>query len=604
MYEGPEIGIYTKNPLYFLENEDVVRKIAGTIKKRVNIRSDSSILGPKEEAKKKILEIVPEEAGVTDVYFDESFNSVVIEARRPGAVIGPRGDVVKRIVKETGWMPHVLRAPVEKSEILKGIRYHMVRHGRERKKFLEKVGERIYREKKGGREWVRIEALGGFYQVGRSCVFFQTQDTKLLLDLGIDVASEDYLPYLEALTFPLNELDGIVISHAHLDHVGAVPLLYKWGYDGPLYCTPPTRDLMALLLLDYVEVLVKEGREPPFTERDVKNAISHCITRNYHEVTDISPDVKLTFYNAGHILGSATVHLHVGRGLHNMVYTGDIRFGFSRLLGPAEVNYPRVESMIIESTYGGRRDYHASRKESEEKLLQVIKETEEKGGCVLIPSFAVGRGQEIMLTLEEFYRRGELDLPVYIDGMIREAAAIHTAYVEYLKRSVQRRILSNDSPFESEIFQTVNSHSERKDIVNSGPCIIIAPSGALTGGPAVEYFQLMAEDPKNAVVLVGYQFEGSLGRKLQRGVKEIPVVRNGKVSGLKVNLRVESLSGFSGHSDRRELMAYIGHVSPTPKRIIVNHGDPEKIREFSEDIKRKFRIDTVAPRNLDGVRLR
>ncbi len=602
--EGPEIGVYTRNPLFFLENESAVARIANTLKKRVNIRSDSSILAPPEHAKEVIEAIVPEEAGITDIEFVPEFGVVIIEARKPGLVIGKGGSTLRQIVGQIGWLPNVVRTPAMDSNILKGVRHLYVKHAKDRKKFLKNVSVRIHRGRKTEKLWVRIHALGAAREVGRSAFLVETPNSKVLLDAGVNVGNrEEMFPYLDVLRIPLDEIDAVIVTHAHLDHCGLVPYLYKLGYDGPTYCTPPTRDLAALLQFDFIDVLVKDGQEPPYSERDVKNATLHCITRNYGEVTDITPDIKITFHNAGHVLGSAIVHIHVGQGFHNIVYTGDLKFGFSRLLNPADTRYPRVETLIIESTYGGREDFHQPRRETEARLERIVKEKTEKGGKVLIPVFAVGRAQELMLTLEDMYRRNGLDVPIYIDGMIKEAAAIHTAYPEYLRRDVQRRILRNDSPFEMEHFVVVDP-KRRDEVFDGGPAVILAPSGSLAGGPAVEYFKRLAEDPNNAVVLVGYQFEGTLGRKLQKGIREIPVVgENGKLRALQVRAHVETLHGFSGHSDRRQLEAFIAKLSQRPKRLIVVHGEEEKAVQFARDMGRRYRVESTAPRLLDVLRV-
>ena len=475
---------------------------------------------------------------------------------------------------------------------------------KERLEFLRQTSGRIFRGVRFKDTWVRLHALGGFMEVGRSMMLLETKNSKIILDAGLNIGNEsEFVPYLEdEIDGRLDEIDAVVISHAHLDHIGFLPMLFKMGYDGPVYCTPPTRDLGALLLLDFIDVYLKDGKEPPFTERDVKKSVLNCITRNYGEVTDITPDMKLTFHNAGHILGSATVHIHVGEGLHNVLYSGDIKYMPTRMLAPANTHYPRVETLIIESTYGGREDVQPPREESERELERLIKETINRGGAVLIPVFAVGRAQEILLSLEDMYRRGELDVPVYIDGMIKEASAIHTAYPEFMRKDLQKRILSNDSPFEAEFIEEVKR--DRKEIAEEGGNVIVAPSGSLTGGPAVEYFKYLAEDEKNTLILVGYQFEGSLGRKLQRGIREIPIKdERGRLKALNVKMDVHTLHGFSGHSDRRQLENFIAKLTPRPKRILVDHGDPKKVREFSRDVARKFRIETYAPRDLDVVRL-
>lgn len=604
--EGPELGVYTRNPLFFLKKEEAVASIAAALKKRINIRSDPSILTPPEHAREVILATVPEEAGITDIQFVPELGTVFIEAKKPGLVIGKNGETLKRIVEQIGWLPTVHRAPAMDSNILKGVRKILVKHVRERKKFYKEVYARINRPKSSDREWVRIHFLGASRFVGRSAYLVETPESKILVDAGVDVSGNGpAFPELEVLRMPLEEIDAVVVTHAHLDHCGMVPYLLKLGYEGPIYATPPTRDLSALLQFDFVDVLTKDGVDPPYSERWVKEAAIRTITRNYGEVTDIAPDVRITFHNAGHMLGSATVHIHVGQGFHNIVFTGDLKFGFSRLHNPADTRYPRVETVVIESTYGARDDVHPPRRETEAMLERLLRETMEKGGKLLIPAFAVGRAQEIMLTLEAMYRKKGYEWPIYVDGMIKEASAIYTAYPEYLRRDVQRRILSGDSPFEMEHFVYVDSYAKRDEVVEGGPAVIIAPSGSLTGGPAVDYFQRIAEDEKNAIALVGYQFEGSLGRKLQKGIKEIPMkVDGGKMKAVHVAARVETLHGFSGHSDRRQLEAFIRHLPQRPSRILAVHGEEEKCVSLARDLGRSVRTEAYAPRLLDVLRLR
>ncbi|MDO8625507.1 MAG: beta-CASP ribonuclease aCPSF1, partial [Candidatus Diapherotrites archaeon] len=546
--EGPEVAIYTKNPKAFFENENFVAKLAFELKKRVNIRTDKSLLKDEAQARELIGKIVPKEADIKNIWFNPAFSEVVIESIKPGLVIGKGGETSKRIILETGWTPNIIRAPTSPSEILTGIRHHLSKYSQERKKFLQEVANRIYRERPPTSDfWIRLTALGGFQEVGRSCILLETPNTKILMDCGLDIAATDKpYPYLDSLNFPLSELDAIVISHAHMDHIGFLPYLFKMNYQGPVYCTKPTRDLMTLLQLDYVDIAVKEGKKLLYTEKDVKECLKHVITREYREVTDIAPDIRMTFHNAAHILGSASVHLHIGEGQHNLVYSADIKYGFSRLFNNIDLKYPRLETLIIETTYGSKDDIQPDRMVSEAETVKVIKETVSQGGNVLIPVFAVGRSQEIMLVLEEAYRRGELDgTHVYVDGMTKESSAIHTAYPEYLRKGVQNRVLQNDSPFTSELFKVVLP-SQRDEILKQGSCVILASSGMLTGGASLGYFYKMAEDPRNTLIFVGYQGEGSLGRKLQNNVKEIPITgENGRAKNLHINMRIESIEGFS-----------------------------------------------------------
>ncbi len=607
--EGPEVAIYTKNPSAFFENENFVAKTAFELKKRVNIRTDKSLLMDEKDAAEKAKEIIPDDADIKEIYFDPAFSEITIESIKPGLVIGKGGETSKKIILETGWTPNIIRAPTQSCEVLKGIRNQLHKNSSERKKILKETAEKIYADiDQSPKDWFRIEALGGFKQVGRSCVFLETPHTKVLLDCGINVAGANdplrSFPYLNVLHMPLSELDAVVVTHAHLDHSGFIPFLYKSGYTGPVYCTPPTRDLMTLLQFDYIDVLAKEGKEAPYNETDVKTMLKYCIPREYREVTDIAPDMRLTLHNAAHILGSASIHMHVGEGAHNLVYTGDIKYGFTRLFNNVDMHYPRLETLIIESTYGGKDSIQPNRQDCEDYLLKVIKETIERDGNILIPVFAVGRGQEIMLVIENFFRNGLLDAKCYVDGMTNEASAVHTAYPEYLRKGVQRRILQNDSPFTAEIFEPMNG-KKREEVLQEKGVIIIASSGMLTGGASLDYFQRMAEETNNCMIFVGYQGEGSLGRKVQGGLKMLPRTdENGRTKALNINMRIETIDGFSGHSDRDQLLAYVRNLKPKPKKIIINHGEKTRAAEFARALGNRFKLNASSISNLDAVRLK
>jgi hypothetical protein len=602
--EGPEVVIYTKNIGRFLNDENLIKGLASHLKKRFVIRPDSSILMDPEQALVKINEIIPPEAGVERINFDVNFNEVVIEAKKLGLVIGHGGETLKRISMETGWLPRLLRTPTSNSEMMRGIRDTLIKESKDTKTLLKKVGKRIYRDQVKPTEWIRITALGGCREVGRSCLLIETPESKVMLDCGLNVAStENSFPYFNSIDFSLDQLDAVIISHCHMDHCGFLPYLFQYGFDGPVYCTTPTRDLMALLQVDYLDVLAKSAKTPPYSEKNIKDVVKHCITREYGEVTDITPDIRLTLHNAGHILGSALVHLHIGEGAHNLVYTGDMKFGYTELFEPAETRFPRLETMLIESTYGGQGDIQAPRYIGEKKLIDTILETTAKNGIVLIPTFAVGRAQEVSLIIENYARQRGWDIPVYLDGKAKEASAIHTAYPEYLKKNLQRRVLHNDSPFDANIFQMVD-RTKRKEIIDQGRCVILAPAGMMNGGPVIEYFKNICEDPKNTIIFVGYQAEGALGRKIQRGVKEIALEDNGKTRGYNINMRVETVEGFSGHADINQLLGYFKKLSPRPERVLTMHGEEKKCMNLARTLSYKFRVEASAPRNLDSIRLK
>ena len=352
-FEGANIVLYTKDKDFFLNNNGMIKRIVDNIKKRVELRPDPGITMDMEEAEKIIRSLIPEEAGIDQVIFDSQRSRVIIEADKPGLAIGKQGSLLRDIRTQTLWVPLIRRKPAIRSKLIENIRAVLYQHSDYRRKFLDKVGHRIYdgwrREKKN--EWIRLTYLGSGRQVGRSCIFLQTPESRVLLDCGINVASDEKpYPYLDAPEFNINDLDAVILSHAHIDHCGFIPYLFKYGYRGPVYCTEPTRDVSALLLLDYIKIQRADGQDPIFTSEEIKEMVKHTITLEYDEVSDVTPDVRITLYNAGHILGSAMVHMHVGNGLHNILYSGDQKYCKTLLLVPAVTMFPRLETLILSAT--------------------------------------------------------------------------------------------------------------------------------------------------------------------------------------------------------------------------------------------------------------
>ncbi|MDP6613221.1 MAG: beta-CASP ribonuclease aCPSF1, partial [Candidatus Hydrothermarchaeota archaeon] len=444
-FEGPEIVLYSKNPSILAANGEIVKDLARKVRKRIVVRPDSSVLMAPEKAADKIKEVVPADAGITDIKFDTNFGEALIESAKPGLVIGKNGRTLSEIKLAVGWMPRVRRTPPITSKIVKSIRHTLLESSEERKEILRKVGRRIHRSPVGrGGYWVRVSALGGFREVGRSSMYLQTLESKVLIDCGVNVAAgekENAFPSLNIPEFSIQDLDAVIVTHAHLDHSGFVPYLYYMGYEGPVYCTHPTRDLMFLLQWDYLDVAEREGKDLPYPRKFIKKLVKYVISLDYGEVTDISPDIRLTLHNAGHILGSSIAHFHLGEGIYNLAYTGDLKFEKSRLFESANVRFPRLETLITEGTYGGSGDIQPSRREAEGSMVRIINDTISRGGKVLVPVFAVGRAQELMVALEEYMNKGVLNqAQVYLDGMIWEATGIHTTYPEYLNKDLRDQI--------------------------------------------------------------------------------------------------------------------------------------------------------------------
>ncbi len=601
-FEGPELVLYTEDTQRFVDDGALVRTLAKELKKRISVRPSSNILMEPEKASKVIHEIIPEEGGIKDIYFDMDKAEVIIEAEKPGLVIGTHGATLREVAKMIGWRPNVIRAPPIESSIIKSIRRYLREEGDFRRNFMKKVGRRIYRDKLIEDDWLRVTALGGCREVGRNAFLLSTPETRILIDCGVSVGSEG-MPYLYVPEVsPISNLDAVVITHAHLDHSGLVPLLFLYGYDGPIYITQPTRDLMALLLLDYIEVSAREGKKIPYKSAMIRDAIRHTIPLKYGEVTDISPDVKLTFYNAGHILGSAIAYFHMGNGYgsHNIVFTGDIKYERTFLFDPAFNAFPRPDTLVIESTYGGPNDQQPSRREAERNLKDEIERTIKRGGKVIIPAFAVGRSQEVMIALEGM----QLDVPVYLDGMIWEATSVHTAYPEYLNRSLKNSIFQGENPFLSDIFVQVDDADKRKEVIEEKESsIILATSGMLNGGPVLEYLKELAADEKNTLIFVGYQAEGTLGRRIQKGWNEIQLSDAGKMRNIKIGMDIRTVDGFSGHSDRNQLIEFVRGIRPLPSKVICMHGENNKCMALASGIHKKFNIETTAPQNLETLRL-
>ncbi len=608
-YEGPRIALYTKRPEFLLSNSYIVSDLVNRVKKRVTIRTEKSIRKPESEVKEIITNYIPKEVEVNSIFFDDALGDLLIEVKKPQLLSLEKGFNLANLTQKTGWKVKIKRAPQVASTSIQSI-YNAIKTAPEsRERFFKETGERIFRPRLSPDVEVSLLTLGAFGEVGRSSILVETRDSKILIDCGVNPGAKnpwDAYPRFDWADIDLEDLDCVIISHAHLDHHGFLPMLYKYGYEGPVYCSEPTLPLMTLIQMDYVKVSSMEGGRTLYDLRDVREAIRHCITLPYGLVTDVSPDVKLVLNNAGHILGSSMVHLHIGEGDHNIVYTGDFKFGTSRLLESAVRDYPRVETLIMESTYGAKEDIMPPREEVELSFVNTINEALLKGGKVLIPLPAVGRAQEVMLILDEYMRQGKLiEAPIFVEGMISEATTIHVAYPEYLSRELRTRILENDvNPFSTEYFTNIEHPNNRVEALQEGPAIIMATSGMLEGGPVLEYFEEIAPSDKNKIAFVSYQIPGTLGRRILDGAKQVSILGdNGKIRIIDINCQVERIEGFSGHSDYNQIIKFVNKLRPKLQRIIVGHGEKKKSENVANVISRIFKIPTLQPSNQEAIKL-
>ena len=610
-YEGPRIALYTKTPKFLMENNTLIASLVNEIKKRIVVRTDESIRKNVDDAKKILSENVPKEASLQGVFFDTTTGEVSIEVKRPWLC---QRNVEEfnhaEMAEKTGWKIRVRKSTTKPSNTIQSINYQLKISAAERAKHLKQVGEQIFRPRLVQKSEVSLLTLGGFGQVGRSCMLMTTPDSKILIDCGVNPGAHnpnEAFPRLDWANITLDELDAVVIGHAHFDHTGFLPVLLKYGYKGPIYCTEPTLPMMNLIQLDSIKVATAQGKLPLYSERDVFQVMRQATTLRYGTVTDISPDVKLVLSNAGHILGSATCHFHIGNGDHNFVYSGDIKYGKSILLESAYTNYPRVETLLIESTYGAKEDIQPSRQEVETAFIASVNSVLKEGGKVLIPIPAVGRAQEIMMVIDQYMKSGQLtEAPVFMEGMIQEATAIHEAYPEYLARELRQKILeTDDNPFDSEYFTNIEHSDSREEALREeSPCIIIATSGMLEGGPVIEYLRNVAPDKKNKILFVSYQVNGTLGRRVMDGARQVSLIgKNGKVEVVSINCGIERLEGFSGHSDYNQLMSFVQRLRPKLRRVLVNHGERRKSENLSMSIRRMYRISTHYPQIQEAIKL-
>ncbi len=609
-YEGPRIAIYTDNPAYFAGNPGLIGKLVVELRKRIIVKASESARKPPEEVRDYIMSLVPREAGISRVFFDEVLGEVLVEAANVGPLQIPQLSE-QEFFARTGWKIRVRQASPIPSPSVDQM-YYALADFEERTAFLRSAGERIFRERVYPRSEVVLTVLGAAREVGRSCLLVSTPESRIILDCGIHPGARGPLnsyPRLDWLDSSLDDIDAVVISHAHLDHVGFLPVLFKHGYRGPVYMTEPTLALSTLLLMDALKVSQSEGRQAPYSGEDVRTMIAHTVTLPYNVVTDITPDVKLTLYNAGHILGSAIVHLHVGEGAHNVIYTGDFKFDNTRLFQAAYSNFVRAETLVMESTYGSRSDVMPSRPETEQAFAASIKRTLEGGGKVLIPVPAVGRAQEIMLVLNDLMRSRSIpEVPIYLEGMLKEATGIHLLYSDYLSPLLRSEVRDGGSnPFLADWYTVVDSPKRRAEIVQErGPSIILATSGMLEGGPSVYYFAELAENPSNKVLFVSYQVPGTTGRRvLDSPTREVSLLDpgTGRIRIVKVNAEVERIEGFSGHSDFNQLTRYVARLQRKVRRVIVVHGERGKAEEFALHVQQRLKVNAYAPQLLESIRL-
>jgi len=412
---------------------------------------------------------------------------------------------------------------------------------------------------------LRLSFLGGTREVGRSAILFQTGNENILLDYGIKIEKKP-TEYPSPVDVKLN---GILLSHAHLDHSGAVPVLFHQKQKCPVYGLEITRPFSRLLWFDSLKISRCEGEKTMYTEKDIRTALKKFIPVRYHEPFTLGR-TRITPFDAGHIPGSAMFLLEVeGK---KVLYTGDLKLSDTRLTGGADMDIPDVDVLIIESTYAQRE--HPDRQEEELKFMDAIKYAVTNGGLAIVPCFALARSQEVLLILDEY----ELNYPIYIDGMAQKATNIINRY-PYLQREyncVRKALVRTGAKF-------VDHPARRRKIIKQS-CVVITTSGMLTGGAVVYYIKKLFDRQDCSLLLTGFQMPGTEGANLLKTGRYIHDSLD-----LEVKMFVKKFD-FSSHASRSELFEFVKKVRP--KKVFCVHGD--KTNNFADELQ-ACGFDAVAP---------
>lgn len=433
---------------------------------------------------------------------------------------------------------------------------------------------------------MKVSILGGGSEIGASCLHVHIGETDLLIDAGMRVHGDDLLPAFGMLD-NLGEPRAVLVTHAHADHIGALPIVHRLYPKAPIFATPPTADLMQIMMKDSFKIMEQRCTETrsliPYTKEQMQETLQALRLFPAGGRMTVG-DVKVTLYRAGHILGA--VMFMIEGGGEKLLVSGDLSFKAGRTIPGAEVPAGvRPDALILESTYGSRE--HSDRNTEEKRLADNVAEVIAAGGFALIPAFALGRAQEVLLILQDYMDRGLIpEFPIYVDGLVTPISKIYRRYPQFLKGPVAHRIRTNGDAFLTEGRCTPVTPNEREAVLKGKPACIVASSGMLIGGASVWYAERLIGSEKNAIFITGYQDEESPGRKLlnlAEGESD-ELELNGTTHAVKC--RVDKY-GLSAHGDAGELNRFIGMVRPA--RAVLVHGDDEARAALNERIERRYR---------------
>ena len=466
---------------------------------------------------------------------------------------------------------------------------------------------------------MKITFCGASKTVTGSNYLIEAEDKKLLLDCGMfqGSAREEQMNFESFIYIP-KDIDYLILSHAHIDHSGRIPKLVKEGFNGKIYTTHATYDLCEIMLMDSANIGMQDAEwenrkrvrkgltpiEPLYNTNDVKESLKLFKPVYYNQEIKIDDTFTFKLQDAGHILGSAIVELFINEEgkTTKLVFSGDLGMPERPILtDPGFIE--DADYLIIESTYGDRD--HPTYTDSTKSLIKIIDDTSQKGGTVVIPSFAVGRTQDLIYQLNSYYDGEGLEeykkVPIYIDSpMAVSTTKVFEKNSNLFDEDAKNLILSGDNPFDFENIFYVRDVEESKRLNTvKYPKVIISASGMATAGRVRHHLKHNLWDPKNSVIIVGYQAEGSTGRKLVEGAKKVSLLGE----EIKVEASIYSLQGFSAHADRTMLLNWIGRFKKFPKKIFLVHGEEKAITALKSEIENKWQANVHVPDLGDSVEL-
>ncbi len=462
---------------------------------------------------------------------------------------------------------------------------------------------------------MNIRFLGAVKGVTGSSHLIQFKDKKILLDCGMYQGKDEDLNIEEFEVNPA-DIDMLFLSHSHIDHSGRIPLLVKNGFKGEIYCSKPTYDLCEIMLIDSAHIqeteaewknkkAMRQGRklvEPMYTQSDAMESFQYFKPVQYDQIINITEGLTVKFNDAGHILGSSIIEMWFDYNNENvkLVYSGDLGMHEKPLLkDPAVIE--KADYVIMEATYGDR--VHDNIEQRTEELINIILKTTKRGGSVIIPSFAVGRTQELIYELNKYYdsnldkigtKENELrKIPVYIDSpLATKATEVFKNNANVFDSEARGYIMSGDNPLEFENLHFTQSAEESKALNFSfEPKIIISASGMCEAGRIKHHLKHNLWRKESSIVFVGYQAEGTLGRKLLDGEKIV------KVLGESINVKAEiyNVEGFSGHADKTALLEWLKGYKEKPNTVFIVHGEEESKLNFAREVKETLGLNTIIP---------